>query len=59
MVKIAFQFDLKNFRYSHEYLKGVANPLDEQGQIQIAHAISNINYQILNDTEIKVSFHFQ
>jgi len=57
MVRISFE--LKNYQFSYESLTGVKKPLKNQKQIQIAHFLDKFDYQILNDTEIKVKFHFR
>ena len=59
MVKISIKFELKNYRFSNEYIKGLEKPSNSQGKVQIAHFLDKVNFQILNETEIKIKFHFK
>lgn len=59
MVKISIEFDLRNYRFSHESVTGVKSPPNNHGKIQVAHFLDKFDYQILNITEIKVKFHFR
>ncbi|KKM75971.1 hypothetical protein LCGC14_1384880 [marine sediment metagenome] len=51
MVKISIRFDLRNYRFSNESIKGLGAPPDSQEKIQIAHFLDKINFHILNETE--------
>ncbi len=59
MIRFSIEFDLKNFRFSHELIIGVKSPSQNQDQIQVAHFLDKFDYQILNETEIKVKFSFR
>lgn len=59
MVKISIKFELKNYRFSNESIKGLEKPPNSLEKLQIAHFLDKIDFQILNETEIKIKFHFK
>ncbi len=59
MVKISIKFELKNYRFSNESIKGLEKPLNSQGNIKIAHFLDKVDFQIFNETEILIKFCFK
>lgn len=58
MVQISFEAEFKSFRFSHESIIKGKEPTVNQSKIQVVHAIGNLDYLTLNETELKVKFHF-
>jgi hypothetical protein len=58
MTRFEIKFDLKKYRFSNELASGVKIPSKDQRKIKLLHLLGNFDYQILNETEIRVKFRF-